>query len=195
MTFFKRKRDAHSGANKYAGTEDFRQVFSGDRDVLHRLALLLTGDEEKAERCLVAGLEDSVNTNQVFKEWALTWAKRTILQNAIRVLKPGPRHHAMSSLPEQFVDTKGNLPSDPAISSVLTLEDFERFVFVITVLEGRSEHECALLLNSSIRDVRNARIRAMEHVALAERSATVTVSSTGEQMDYAAERVFGGAAC
>jgi hypothetical protein len=77
----------------------------------------------------------------------------------------------------------------------LTLEDFERFVFVITVLEGHSEHECALLLNSSIRDVRNARIRAMEHVALAERSATVAVRSTGEQMDYAAERVFGGAAC
>jgi hypothetical protein len=78
----------------------------------------------------------------------------------------------------------------------LALEDFERFVFVITVLERRSEHECALLLNSSLRDVRTARIRAMEHIATAEISPTVAAnSSTGAPMDYAAEHVFGGAAC
>ena len=97
MTFFKRKRVANSEASKYAGAEDFRQVFGADRNMLHRLALLLTGDEEKAEQCFVAGLEDSVNTNGVFKEWARTWAKRVIIQNAISVLKPGPGQHAASS--------------------------------------------------------------------------------------------------
>ena len=174
MTFFKRKRVANSEANKYARAEDFRQVFSDDRDVLHRLALLLTGDQKKAEQCYVAGLEDSANTNGVFKEWARTWAKRTILQSAIRALKPRPREHATSALPEHVVKIGVNLPSipdrDPAICSVLALEDFERFVFVITVLEGHSEHECVLLLNSSLRDVRNARIQATKHIATAASS-------------------------
>jgi DNA-directed RNA polymerase specialized sigma24 family protein len=198
MTFFMTKQVANSEANKYAGPEDFRQVFSDDRDVLHRLALLLTGDQKKAEQCYVAGLEDSVNTNRVFKEWARTWAKRTILRTAIEALKPRPRQNAMSTLPEHSAEINvHSIPDgDLATSSVLALEDFERFVFVITVLEGHSEHKCALLLNSSLRDVRNARIRAMEYIATAERSATVAVhSSTGEQMDYAAGLVIGGAAC
>ncbi len=200
MTFFKRKRAANSEANKYAGAEDFRQVFSDDRDVLYRLSLLLTGDHERAEQCFVAGIEDSVNTNRVFKEWARTWAKRTILQNAIRALKPRPRQHAMSSLPKNVVEIGASVPSiqdrDPEISSVLALEDFERFVFVITVLEGRSEHECALLLDSSIRDVRNARIRATEQIATAASSPIAASHSSNERrVDYAAGFVIGGAAC
>ena len=174
MTFFKRKRVANSETNKYAGAEDFRQVFSDDRDVLYRLSLLLTGDHERAEQCFVAGIEDSVNTNRVFKEWARTWAKRTIIQNAISALNPRPRQHAMSALPENVVEIGASVPSiqdrDPEISSVLALEDFERFVFVMTVLEGRSEHECALLLDSSLRDVRNARIWATEQIATAASS-------------------------
>src|ERR1700687_1903475 len=139
MTFFMRKRVVNSGANKYAGVEDFRQVFSDDRDVLHRLALLLTGDKEKAEQCFVAGLEDSVNTNGVFKAWARTWAKRVIIQNAISILKPGPGQHAVSS-PENVAQSdvrQLSIPDrDVVISSVLALEDFSRFVFVITALEG-----------------------------------------------------------
>lgn len=200
MTFFKRKRVANSEINRYAGAEDFRQVFSDDRDVLYRLSLLLTGDHERAEQCFVAGIEDSVNTNHVFKEWARTWAKRTILQNAIRALKPRPRQRAMSSLPEHIVEMGVSVPSiqdrDPAISSVLALEDFERFVFVMTVLEGRSEHECALLLDSSLWDVRDALIRATEQIAMAASSPTAAShSSTGGKVDRAAGLVIGGTAC
>ena len=42
MAFFKKTRVANSEANQYASAEDFRQVFSEDRDVLSRLSLLLT---------------------------------------------------------------------------------------------------------------------------------------------------------
>jgi DNA-directed RNA polymerase specialized sigma24 family protein len=199
MTFFIKKRVANREANKYAGSEDFRQVFGADRNMLHRLALLLTGDQEKAEQCFVAGLEDSVNTNGVFKEWARTWAKRVIIRNAISLLKPGPGQHAASS-PENVAQSDVSLPSipdrAPAISSVLALEDFGRFVFVITFLEGYSEHQCALLLNSSVQDVRNAYFRAAKHIATAEISPAVAADrSTGGQVDCAAGLVIGGAAC
>jgi hypothetical protein len=83
----------------------------------------------------------------------------------------------MSSLPAHTAEIGARLPSIPdrdlAISSVFALEDFERFVFVITVLERYSEHRCALLLSSSIRDVRNARIRATEQIAVGESSPIV----------------------
>jgi DNA-directed RNA polymerase specialized sigma24 family protein len=200
MTFFKRKRVANSEANKYASAEDFRQVFSDDRDMLHQISFLLTGDHEKAKQCFVAGLEDSVSTNGVFKEWARTWAKRTIIQDAISALKPRSPQYAQSSLPEYTDEIGARLPSIPdrdlAIRSVLALEDFERFVFVITVLEGYSEHQCALLLNASLRDVYSARNRATEQIVAAESTPqNAGNSSSGGQMEYAAEHVIGGAAC
>lgn len=37
---------------------------------------LLTGDPEKAEKCLVGGIEDCVKQNLVFREWARSRAKR-----------------------------------------------------------------------------------------------------------------------
>ena len=199
MWLLKRNSDKDK-ANPYVTGEHFRKVFAEDRADLYRLSLLLTGDHEAAEQCFIAGLEDSVNTSRVFKEWAHTWAKRTILQSAIRALKPRPRQHAMSSLPEHVVEigvSRRNIPErDSAISSVLALEDFERFVFVITVLEGHSEHECALLLNSSFRDVRNARIRATERIAPAESSPiAASYQSTQRQVDYAAVCVVGGGVC
>ena len=48
---------------------------------------------------------------------------------------------------------------------VLALENFERFVFVISVLERYSDQECALLLGCSIQDIRETRVRALEHIA------------------------------
>jgi len=196
MMWLLKKNSDKDKANPYVTREYFRKVFAEDRADLYRLSLLLTGDHEAAEQCFVGGLEDSANSNQVFKEWAHTWAKRAILQSAIRALKPRPRQQAIPSSPEHIVDTGVNLPSESAISSVLAREDFERFVFVITVLEGHSEHECALLLNSSLRDVRNARIRATEQIATDESSPIAAAhSSTGRQVDYAAGCVIGGAAC
>ena len=87
--------------------------------------------------------------------------------------QPRPRQHADSSLPGRAVNINDlrNIPDrDVALGTVLALEDFERFVFDITVLEEYSEHECALLFTSSIGDVRNARIRATERMAAAESS-------------------------
>jgi len=175
MTLFKRKRVANSEAGDYASAEDFRRAFSDERDALARLLFLLTGDQETTEQCLVAGLEDSVkNTDRVFKEWAGTWVKRAIIQKAIFLLKPRPPQHAMSSTLEHAAEIEVTLPSisdrDLAKRSALVLDNFERFVFVITVLEGYSEHHCALLLYASLQDVRNARIRAIEHIATAQSS-------------------------
>ena len=74
-------------ANQYASREDFHKIFSEDTNSLYQLSLLLTRDSAKAEQCFVSGLEDCVAGNSVFREWARSWAKRAIIQNAIRELK------------------------------------------------------------------------------------------------------------
>src|SRR5579863_5898872 len=76
--------------NFYASHEDFHTIFNEDLKELYQLSFLLTRDPAKADRCLVSGLEDCVSGNRVFREWARSWAKRTIVQNAIRELKPRP---------------------------------------------------------------------------------------------------------
>ena len=45
------------------------------------------------------------------------------------------------------------------------LGDFERFAFVLCILERYREHECALLLGCSDSEVREARTQAMDELA------------------------------
>ena len=51
-------------------------------------------------------------------------------------------------------------------SAILSLGTFERFVFVMSVLEHYSDQDCSILLACSRRDVVLARARAAEHIAL-----------------------------
>jgi hypothetical protein len=74
----------------HASDADFHTIFNEDLKDHYQLAFLLTRDPAKAERCLVGGLEDCVTGNRVFREWARAWAKRAIIENAIRELQPRP---------------------------------------------------------------------------------------------------------
>ena len=154
-------------ANRYASREDFHTIFSEHLSELYQLSFLLTRDPAKAERCLVSGLEDCVTGNRAFREWARSWAKRAIVQNAIRELKPRPIH-SNSPPSETTLPDIDQLLSGPGghfeMDAVLDLEDFERFVFVMSVLEHYSEHDCSLLLGCSAREVREARSRALEEL-------------------------------
>ena len=84
--------------------------------------------------------------------------------NAIRELKPRPSRSGLSLYRPALTYTH-DLSSDAIqhfeSDAVLALEDFERFVFVISVLEHYSVHECALLLGCSRQTVREGRTRAL----------------------------------
>lgn len=152
----------------YASSEDFRQVFDEHMNSLYLLAFLLTADQKKAEQCFVSGLEDAVDGSPVFKEWAHSWARRAVTLNAVRVLSPRPADG----------DDSGRSSSDPAdsneralsdgqqaeIAAILELKPFERFVYVMTVLERYSDQECSVLLGCTRRDVLAARVRALKEV-------------------------------
>jgi hypothetical protein len=148
----------------YASSSDFQRIFHEDMNGLYLLSFLLTADHEKAEQCFVSGLEDAVNGNRVFQEWARSWARRVIIKNAVEVINPRPVEGNAYWSPVA-VNNNGKTP--PAkqqleLTAVLGLEPFERFVYVRTVLEGYSAQDCSLLLGCARRDVLAARSRALQ---------------------------------
>jgi hypothetical protein len=152
-------------STQYASSDDFHRVFDEDMNSLYVLSFLLTADHEKAEQCFVSGLEDAVEGNPVFKEWARSWARRVIIVNAVRAIDPRPMEEngRSSSAP---VSGNGKTPpvEQVEIAGVLALEPFDRFVYVMTVLERYSDQDCSLLLGCARRDVVAARARAFEQI-------------------------------
>jgi len=136
-------------------------------DNMHFLSFLLTADLAKAEECFVSGLDDCGRGSYVFRNWARSWARRTIIQNAVRMLAPLANRSAVIAVPSGTLNCKfaRTLEADATIASILGLEDFERFVFVMSVLERYSDQDCAVLLGCSRQDVREARMQAFLHVA------------------------------
>jgi DNA-directed RNA polymerase specialized sigma24 family protein len=170
-----------SGENQYATREDFRKILDEDLNRLYQLSFLLTADHQKAERCFVASIEDCANENRVFREWARPWTKRVVVENAIRELKPRPSRSNSSLLPslrnQQSSSPTGHFTAD----ALLRLADFERFVFVLCVLERYRENDCTLLLGCSASQVREAWTRAIETLA----SIDQVVVSTNSVCRYA----------
>ena len=152
-------------SQQYASSDDFQQIFQEDMSGLYLLSFLLTADREKAEQCFVSGLEDAVAGNRVFKDWARSWARRTIIQNAVRVINP--RSSEASNVARNINEAKLPAEQPVEIGAVLKLEPFERFVYVMTILEHYSDYECSLLLSCARRDVLVARTHAFQQLGSA----------------------------
>lgn len=150
---------------EYASQADFCRIFAADMNSLYLLSLLLTADSGKAEQCFVSGLNDC-GGSRVFREWARSWARRTIIQNAIRLI--GPRPTDASEISNRAQDVTGDQAPAvlrPVVSAVLELGSFERFVFIMSVFEGYSDQDCALLLGCTRQTLIAARVRALQHIA------------------------------
>jgi DNA-directed RNA polymerase specialized sigma24 family protein len=192
--FGRKKRNAPRYATEYATADDFQQIFSEDMAGLHLLAWLLTADEQKAEQVFVAGLEDSINGNPVFRQWARSWSQRAIIKRAIRVVAPSPSEHApvvqlshlqgSPQLSNSHVSNPmtGSAELNALLATMAKLSPFQRFVFVLSVLEGYSTSECAMLLSCTLTDVISARTAALQHIgahreaAMAEAAAATAAS-------------------
>ncbi|MFZ0761327.1 MAG: hypothetical protein WAM69_15375 [Candidatus Sulfotelmatobacter sp.] len=149
----------------YASTEDFHRVFDEDMNSLYLLSFLLTADPETAERCFVSGLEDAVEGNPVFRDWARSWARRVIIVNAVRMINPRPAElNRGSNSTADRGSSKVQIVGQVEIAGVLGLEPFDRFVYVMTVLERYSDHDCSLLLGCARRDVIAARTRGLQQL-------------------------------
>ncbi len=144
---------------EYATSADFCQVLENDTRQLYLLAFLLTANHKDAERCFVTTIDAALKEQTVFKGWARTWVKRTLIKNAIEIVPPlsdrgtGMRH-LWSTAPE-------GRPGDYEIDAVTRLTPLERFIFVMSVLERYATWECSVLLGCDMKRVVQTRVRAL----------------------------------
>ena len=174
MTEFKTAR-----SNEYATGSDFCGIYVEQMDSLYLLSLLLTFDPQKAEQCFLAAFDDSLNDNSVFKERAYLWARRSIIVRAIQLLGPRPTDENESNearLSPPIEKVPAEVQANPNLVGIVRLNSFERFVFIMSVLEMYSHQECSLLLGCFRRDVINARTAAIRSLA-----STITTETEPER--------------
>jgi DNA-directed RNA polymerase specialized sigma24 family protein len=94
----------------------------------------------------------------VFIDWTRLWTRRAVLKHAIQMIRPEPENADNVS----FLSLRGPATSaqNNRSAAILSLDVFERFVFVMSILEGQSDKECARLLSCPWRDVMMARVLA-----------------------------------
>lgn len=163
----------------YATRSDFCRAFAENTNGLYLLALLLTGRRELAEECFVSSMADAMATREVFRESTNSYARRAVMQCAIQLVKPGlDDENALRPNCNLFAAEYGR-----AFDAVCILRPFERFVFVMSVLERCADDECSVLLGQTKRDVIAARIRALQDLAagLSERMAASLDANGTEQ--------------
>src|SRR5215470_5663811 len=152
-------------AEAHASAADFERIFTEDMGSLYLLSLLLAGDRQRAEECFLAGVDESTKEKRVFKEWARSWARRAIIRSAIRLISPGkdsPRVTRILVSAESVDYVPSALKAE--VCAILELAPLERFVFVMSVLERYSEHECSILLGCGRRAIAVARARAVRRL-------------------------------
>ena len=168
MQPIRKKGLGDEGKNDYATHSDFCAVFLEHLDRLWLLALLLTGDEVSAEKCFLEAFESCAAERPVFKEVAVGWCRRSVIKTAIRLMSPAPSDPSSPHFPENDINL--NRGQDVLLKCVQGLSSFDRFVFVMSVLERYSDRECSVLLGCSFADVLPARIRALQQISRAKKS-------------------------
>ena len=172
--------------SEYATGEDFRRLFTEHVNRLYLLSFLLTANHETAERCFLTGLDECVRGSGVFQKWARNWARRTIIRNAIRLIEPqvNPARTVSSACHSSGeIDFPTMSVQDAQFENVLALGDFERFVYVISVLEKWSDQDSASLLDVSLQDVREARTRAFQLIANYSRAVVVPTNDSSDVLN------------
>jgi hypothetical protein len=162
------QKHKNARSDEYATRSDFCRIYLEQVNSLYLLSLLLTADPQKAEKCFVLGFDDSIGNNSVFKERANLWARRCIILEAIRLLSPRPSDENESNearLSQLIGEVPAEVRAYPNFARIVVLNDFERFVFIMSVLEKYSDQECSLFLGCFRRDVINARTTAIQLLA------------------------------
>jgi hypothetical protein len=157
---------------KDAGATEYAEIFIDQMNGLYLLSFLIAADRQIAERCFSKALDEYVEARGGFLEWAKQDGRRAVLRHAIQIMRPAPKQ-------AYYWSFYGNVrPSISAahqpFAAITSLSAFERFVFVMSVIEGLSQNNCAALLNCSIEDVAIGRELAGMIIAAEDLSCDLT---------------------
>jgi hypothetical protein len=147
----------------FAAGTDFWNILTDEMHSLYLLSFLLTADLDKAGQCFISGIGEREEEIGVFIAWAQAQARRTILNHAIWMIMPAPEH--ADDFSSALVKGSATFGRIKLFDAILGLNAFERFVYVMSVLEKQSDDDCSTLLRCSRRDVIIARALALERLA------------------------------
>ena len=162
-------------ARNHASSAEVVACFQDQRDVLGRLAFLITGDQATADQAVVQACEITLQGNSPFRDWLLEWAKTATIASAIshgteaiRVCEaayedrrcPHVEHLSQSDDEERAASL--DLILGAVTQKLLTeLDPLCRAVLVLRLAIRSSIQDCALRLNVSRAAVLGANCHAM----------------------------------
>jgi hypothetical protein len=119
------------------------------------MALVLTGDEERAARIVSSGIQGIADSDTVFGEWLCAWGIGFVIKACVALRTDELMKEQSSGEYWRAKTTEGSttkfqqapLSTDRLRQALLLLPLFPRFVFVLRVLEGYSLSYVASILN------------------------------------------------
>jgi len=162
-------------ARNYASPAEIVACFQDERNVLGRLAFLITGEQATADQSVINACEISLKGNSPFRDWLLEWAKTATISSAI-----SRRAEAIRSYGAAYVDRRCThvehfsggdvderesslariLRTDPW-ALIAELDPLCRAILVLRLAMRSSIQECVLRLNVSRAVVLGANCHAM----------------------------------
>jgi DNA-directed RNA polymerase specialized sigma24 family protein len=162
-------------ARNHASPAEVVACFQDHRNVLGRLAFLITGDQVTADQAVVQACEITLQGNSPFRDWLLEWAKAATIASAIsdgtkaiRICEatykdrrcPHVEHLSQGDAEERGASLALILGADT--QKLLTeLDPLCRAVLVLRLAIRSSIQDCALRLNVSRAAVLGANCHAM----------------------------------
>lgn len=150
----------------WESTADYTEVFIHQTNCLFLLSLLVTADHGIAETCFSRALDEYVEGRDGFLVWARDDGRRAVLRQAIQIVRPMPNRSyswSITRAPHSLLPTARH-----PFAAITSLSAFERFVFVMSEIEGFSDAECAGLLDCNLQDVAVGRELAPRIIATEE---------------------------
>ena len=149
----------------YANWSDFCQALETNLKPFYLLTFLLTSNHKDAEQCFGAIIEESFAENRVFKAWVASWIKRCLIRKAIQIVfsRTGDEEHR-----NLWCKELGEPQLRSMVDAITALEAGDRFVYVMSILEGYSNKECSLLLDSTMDNIVRRRARASRRLSASE---------------------------
>jgi hypothetical protein len=162
-------------ARNYASPAEIVACFEDQRNVLGRLAFLITGDHATADRAVVQACEMTLQRNSPFRDWLFEWAKAATIAGAIshgteaiRICEAAYKdrrcphaEHLSQGDAEQRAASLNLILGIDAQTLIAELDPLSRAVLVLRVAIRSSIQDCALRLNVSRAAAVGANCRAL----------------------------------
>jgi len=162
-------------ARNYASPAEIVACFQDQRNVLSRLAFLITGDQATADQAVVQACDMTLQRNRPFRDWLFEWAKTATIASAIshgteaiRICEAAYKdrrcphvEHLSHGDAEELAASLDLILGTDTQTLIAELDPLCRAVLVLRAAIRSSIQDCALRLNVSRAAVVGAYCHAM----------------------------------